>query len=155
MMILQKKIGMDFPDREKLSEAVSSFKRAVEITEENEKTKLERKKKYDRLNNEKKLNETLESRKKDISVRKTKAAEEVERAVKIKELLANERREDIDELIKGGDRLKEKIEAGHAAKDNFNNSRKLYMEINAVTEQIEAENKKVQNLNDSLQNAES
>ncbi|MBS7220547.1 MAG: SMC family ATPase [Clostridiales bacterium] len=149
------KIGMDFPDREKLSEAVSSFKRAVEITEENEKTKLERKKIYDRLNNEKKLNETLESRKKDISVRKTKAAEEVERAVKIKELLANERREDIDELIKGGDRLKEKIEAVHAAKDNFNNSRKLYMEINAVTEQIEAENKKVQNLNDSLQNAES
>lgn len=124
---------MDFPDREKLSEAVSSFKRAVEITEENEKTKLERKKIYDRLNNEKKLNETLESRKKDISVRKTKAAEEVERAVKIKELLANERREDIDELIKGGDRLKEKIEAVHAAKDNFNNSRKLYMEINAVT----------------------
>ena len=149
------KIGMDFPDREKLAEAVSSFKRAVEITEENEKTKLERKKIYDRLNNEKKLNETLESRKKDISVRKTKAAEEVERAVKIKELLANERREDIDELIKGGDRLKEKIEAVHAAKDNFNNSRKLYMEINAVTEQIEAENKKVQNLNDSLQNAES
>lgn len=149
------KIGMDFPDREKLSEAVSSFKRAVEITEENEKTKLERKKIYDRVNNEKKLNETLESRKKDISVRKTKAAEEVERAVKIKELLANERREDIDELIKGGDRLKEKIEAVHAAKDNFNNSRKLYMEINAVTEQIEAENKKVQNLNDSLQNAES
>ena len=149
------KIGMDFPDREKLSEAVSSFKRAVEITEENEKTKLEQKKIYDRLNNEKKLNETLESRKKDISVRKTKAAEEVERAVKIKELLANERREDIDELIKGGDRLKEKIEAVHAAKDNFNNSRKLYMEINAVTEQIEAENKKVQNLNDSLQNAES
>ena len=149
------KIGMDFPDGEKLSEAVSSFKRAVEITEENEKTKLEQKKIYDRLNNEKKLNETLESRKKDISVRKTKAAEEVERAVKIKELLANERREDIDELIKGGDRLKEKIEAVHAAKDNFNNSRKLYMEINAVTEQIEAENKKVQNLNDSLQNAES
>lgn len=69
--------------------------------------------------------------------------------------MANERREDIDELIKGGDRLKEKIEAVHAAKDNFNNSRKLYMEINAVTEQIEAENKKVQNLNDSLQNAES
>ena len=149
------KIGIDFPDREKLAEAVSSFKRAVEITEENEKTKLEQKKIYDRLNNEKKLNETLESRKKDISVRKTKAAEEVERAVKIKELLANERREDIDELIKGGDRLKEKIEAVHAAKDNFNNSRKLYMEINAVTEQIEAENKKVQNLNDSLQNAES
>lgn len=149
------KIGMDFPDGEKLSEAVSSFKRAVEITEENEKTKLEQKKIYDRLNNEKKLNETLESRKKDISVGKTKAAEEVERAVKIKELLANERREDIDELIKGGDRLKEKIEAVHAAKDNFNNSRKLYMEINAVTEQIEAENKKVQNLNDSLQNAES
>lgn len=149
------KIGMDFPDGEKLSEAVSSFKRAVEITEENEKTKLEQKKIYDRLNNEKKLNETLESRKKDISVRKTKAAEEVERAVKIKELLANERREDIDKLIKGGDRLKEKIEAVHAAKDNFNNSRKLYMEINAVTEQIEAENKKVQNLNDSLQNAES
>ena len=149
------KIGMDFPDREKLSEAVSSFKRAVEITEENEKTKLEQKKIYDRLNNEKKLNETLESRKKDISVGKTKAAEAVERAVKIKELLANERRGDIDELIKGGDRLKEKIEAVHAAKDNFNNSRKLYMEINAVTEQIEAENKKVQNLNDSLQNAES
>lgn len=149
------KIGMDFPDGEKLSEAVSSFKRAVEITEENEKTKLEQKKIYDRLNNEKKLNETLELRKKDISIRKTKAAEEVERAAKSKELLANERREDIDELIKGGDRLKEKIEAVHAAKDNFNNSRKLYMEINAVTEQIEAENKKVQNLNDSLQNAES
>ena len=127
----------------------------MEITEENEKTKLEQKKIYDRLNEESKLNETLESRKKYISVRKTKAAEEVERAAKIKELLANERREDIDELIKGGDRLKEKIEAVHAAKDNFNNSRKLYMEINSLTEQIEAENKKVQNLNDSLQNAES
>ena len=149
------KIGMNFPNQEKLTEAMGYFKQAVKLTEEIEKNKSEHKKIIEKISAEKNEYIRLNKRKDDISRRKIQAEEAVDKAEKLRQILAEERNKNINELIKGEDRLRETMEAVHTAKDNYNSSLKLYQEANQLTEQIKKETEKIDSLSVELKHAES
>ena len=71
-----------------------------------------------------------------------------------REELSRERSRDLDEIIKGGDRLKEAREAVYNAKESFVKQKTLLGEINVLISEIKAENDRLAVLNKSLESLE-
>ena len=147
-------IGIGELTQESLQEAVNAFKQAVKLTEELKIDNTAQKELLARLNRIKASIVKLSGEKEAVIKETTLARAAVVSAQGHREELSRERSRDLDEIIKGGDRLKEAREAVYNAKESFVKQKTLLGEINVLISEIKAENDRLAVLNKSLESLE-
>lgn len=147
-------IGIGELTQERLQEAVNAFKQAVKLTEELKIDHTAQKELLARLNRIKASIVKLSSEKEAVIKEIALARKVVESAQGHREELSRERSRDLDEIIKGGDRLKEAREDVYNAKESFVKQKTLLGEINVLISEIKAENDRLAVLNKSLESLE-
>lgn len=147
-------IGIGELTQESLQEAVNALKRAVKLTEELKIDHTAQKELLARINRIKASIVKLSSEKEAVIKEIALARKAVVSAQGHREELSRERSRDLDEIIKGGDRLKEAREAVYNAKESFVKQKTLLGEINVLISEIKAENDRLAVLNKSLESLE-
>lgn len=147
-------IGIYELTQENMSEAVNAFKQAVRLTAEIKNDHAAKKELLTKLNGIKYSIDKLSKEKAAVITDIELAKKAVEAAQRHREELSRERSRDLDEMIKGGDRLKEAREAVYIAKESFVKQKTLLGEINVLISEIKAENDRLAALNESLEGLE-